>query len=755
MVVFAKSYPLDNPESLEAHTKTLLRELERIKTFYGDYIIEKVPEKLKNYFWNALELVCKSHDLGKIHTPFQNAIRKKLKLELLPVSKDIKEIPHNLLSAAFLSDLVREYPKEIQDVIFKSVAFHHNRGAEDIQDDRWKDVVNSIEKDLKPNINRLSEMKHFFDEKIPEVKTNFRNKLISILKDDYQIFFVLLKGIFHRIDYSASAQLDVEIKPLSNQSLFVTSYLISRGIKESEIWQKKIAENYINDCIVFQASTGIGKTEFSLYWLGNGKGFYTLPVRTSVNAMYERLKETFNTQDIGLLHSDNFFYAIEEFLNTNELNNEINDGFKQSLTRMDLSKQLAMPITVSTADQLFTSVFKYKGYEKIYATLAYSKIIIDEIQSYDPDMVAVILKGLEDIYKLGGKFCIVTATLPEIYLKYIEENIPSIKILPPKLGNIKKHKIQLLSNSIIDNDTINIIQKAYEKYDKVLIIVNTIKRSQELYEILKDKFKVTLLHSGFIYKDRRKRESKKEDNSIFNLPKGIWITTQLSEVSLDIDFPVMITEISTIDSQVQRWGRVNRQAKFDYNDKEPNVYICQDASGLVNSLGKSLIYDKDLIKFTTSVIQNYDNALISQQDEYEMIQKVFSDKNFSNTNYFKKFNQSLKLIKELNFTTETKSEAQKLFRKFVNINVIPYTVYIENELRINEAVKLLSTKNNKEELLDALYTIKLYTLSLPVWIKNKVNLNLLEGTNDVYIANINYSSEVGINRFDVGLGEFL
>lgn len=34
-------------------------------------------------------------------------------------------------------------------------------------------------------------------------------------------------------------------------------------------------------------------------------------------------------------------------------------------------------------------------HEKIYATLAYSRIIVDEIQSYDPDMVAVILKGLD------------------------------------------------------------------------------------------------------------------------------------------------------------------------------------------------------------------------------------------------------------------------------------------------------------------------------------------------------------------------
>ena len=45
-------------------------------------------------------------------------------------------------------------------------------------------------------------------------------------------------------------------------------------------------------------------------------------------------------------------------------------------------------------DQIFTFVFKYRGYERIYATLSYSKIIIDEIQGYSPEIVAIIIKLL-------------------------------------------------------------------------------------------------------------------------------------------------------------------------------------------------------------------------------------------------------------------------------------------------------------------------------------------------------------------------
>ncbi|MEM3373334.1 MAG: CRISPR-associated helicase Cas3', partial [Candidatus Anstonellales archaeon] len=524
----------------------------------------------------------------------------------------------------------------------------------------------------------------------------------------------------------------------------ITAYLCSKGINKSDIWQRELAEKFSNTSVIFQASTGTGKTEFSLYWLGDEKGFYTLPVRTSVNAMYERLKKTYKTENVGLLHSDSYFYAIDEYATLAGIENQNTEGLGQSIVRMDLARQMSMPVTVSTADQLFTAVFKYKGYEKIYATLAYSRVIIDEIQSYDPDMVAIILKGLEDIVKLGGKFCLVTATLPEIYLDYLRKNIPSVEILPPKYGNNKRHKIKLLRNSIIDEEVIDLIKNLYQKYGKVLVIVNTIYRAQELFSRLKDKLQVSLLHSGFIYRDRRKLEDEKNEGSILNSTKGIWVTTQLAEVSLDIDFPVMITELSSIDSQVQRWGRVWRHTKGDYNESDPNIFICQVASGLVDSVGRNLIYDKDLVDLSIEALRKYENALLTQQDEYDIIQSVFCGQDFYKTKYYKNFRNSLQLIKELKFSIEKKSEAQRLFRKIASINIIPLKIYDDNSYQIDNAVKILKSKVDREEQLLALYTIKQFTLNLPLWKAGKLTLKPLSKGLDILLANVDYSSELGI-----------
>src|SRR5699024_6357696 len=82
----------------------------------------------------------------------------------------------------------------------------------------------------------------------------------------------------------------------------------------------------------------------------------------------------------------------------------------------DQSKNFANKLLFTTIDQILKFPFKFKGYEKFFATMAYSKVIIDEIQAYNPWIVAVLLKAIEMIHKIGGQFMIMTATMPQIYL---------------------------------------------------------------------------------------------------------------------------------------------------------------------------------------------------------------------------------------------------------------------------------------------------------------------------------------------------
>ena len=61
--------------------------------------------------------------------------------------------------------------------------------------------------------------------------------------------------------------------------------------------------------IILKASTGMGKTETALIWIDNDKGFFTLPLRVSINALFDRVsKEDIKYDYAGLLHSTSLDY---------------------------------------------------------------------------------------------------------------------------------------------------------------------------------------------------------------------------------------------------------------------------------------------------------------------------------------------------------------------------------------------------------------------------------------------------------------
>lgn len=747
MVVIAKSNPI---ETLFEHTNNVVQNVHAVQSAYGEKILNVLSESYKKYFWDALELSCKAHDLGKAQSHFQAKILSNILkydnngdsedrvrdhkhyLDLIKANQ-LKEIPHNIISPAFIHNYVSSFPKEIKRVIYQAIAFHHNRGKEFLDDDsQWKLVIDVVEKDLKKQLERIKDMKQFFDENL-DPDPYYYKKLIPIIKkkDAEFNFYLILKGLLHRADHSASAGVPVEIES-SNYSSKQLDYYMINMIKSNNIWQKQHVMNYLNSNVIFQAGTGQGKTEFALYWLNGSKAFYTLPIRTSVNAMYTRLKKTFDSNKIGLLHSDNKLYLSQ---------NNSDDGIADPLTVVDESRQLSMPITVSTADQIFTAVFGYSGYEKIYATLAYSKLVIDEIQSYNPDMVAAILKCLVDLSKIGCKFCVITATLPQMYLDYLKSNT-DVKISDSRFNDYPRHKLKLIDGFIDSDETIALIEQLNEKYDKVLVITNTVKMAIRIKKLLNEKkVKSSLLHSRFIYEDRNKKENDPQIG-ILNTKKGLWITTQVVEASVNIDFDVMVTEISTIDSQIQRWGRIWRNRTDsagsieEYKKEEPNIYITKNPSDDGN------IYDESIVEKTRSEIYDNTKDTLSDKDEYTMVQNIFNIKNIENSDYKRKFDKSIKMLEEYSYGVESKTDAQKLFRDISTISIIPTSIYTQYEKELSESIKGLNIKENR---LKSIANLKMKSVAIPYYAFKNVKYETLDERYKIMRADVNYSFDLGVD----------
>lgn len=716
---YAKSEPI---ESIKEHTDKLLKNLELLKKTYGKQIVQNVSID-ESRFWHLMRIVCIYHDAGKVFSGFQNVIRAKLKLELIKTRFNYDEIKHEQISPAFIPYKKFDLTKDERKLIYQAIYYHHERDNLSINKELLKEI---IEEDIKPNLNNI---KNELQIDLEELKTNYVGMVENVNRicegDSLYKDYCIIKGLLHRLDHCSSADIEVENDTRDNISEYVERFMQKKNYHFNDL-QKYCEENKENNLIVI-GSTGMGKTESALLWSNRDKTFFTLPLRISINAIYERIKQEINYENIGLLHSTalDYFETEGKQSSKNEIYNE--------LQKIENSRNLYEKITTCTIDQIFPFVFKYRGYEKIYSTLSYSKVIIDEIQAYSPEIVAIILKGLQMINNIGGKFMIMTATLPRIYKEELEKFNITFEY-NEFIKESHRHKIKIKENKIED-DINAIIENS--KNGKVLIITNTINKAIELYSKFQDLSvdNINLLHSRFVLRDRNEKEENIKKFSKNRELKGIWITTQIVEASLDIDFDYLFTEMSTLDSLFQRLGRCYRSRI--YENEECNVMIyTKDISGI------KCVYDKDIHEKSIELLKKYDNKILEEDVKIKLVDKLYSKEMLEETEFYKTFKESIEVLDNIVDYNASKKEAQKLLRKIDNISVVPKIIYDDN-IKIFEDFeneKNLHKKNEFKRKINKLVTsisknnfrrLKDYILECPY-------------CKDIYIIDLKYDSKIGL-----------
>lgn len=712
-IYYAKSNPI---ETIKEHTDKLLENLEILRNKYGTKIIKNTNIE-RDRFWKLMEIICIYHDAGKVFSGFQNAIRKTVNMELIKTPFNNEEIKHEQISPMFVPCKKYDITPEERKLVYQVIYYHHERNnIVHIDKELLKQI---IEEEIKPNLERIEKSLKI---EVADPKTFYlglvEGQARIVEGDDLYKDYCLMKGLLHRLDHCSSAMVKVEDETSDEISDFVERFIKDKGFEINNLQSFSLNNQDKNLMII--GSTGIGKTEGSLLWSKNDKTFFTLPLRISINAIYERILENIGYMHAGLLHSTAIDYLEEK-------------GDEQELSKIEQSRNLYEKITTCTIDQIFPFVFKYRGYEKIYATLSYSKVIIDEIQAYSPEIVAVILKGLQMINNLGGKFMIMTATLPRIYKEKLEDMGIEFEY-QEFIKNTKRHRIKLCDKKI-DEDLDEIYKKSQTK--KVLIIVNTVNKAIELYDKLKQigADNISVLHSRFKQEDRSQKEKCIKEFSNKKEERGIWITTQIVEASLDIDFDLLYTEMSTLDSLFQRLGRCYRSRV--YEEREPNVCVyIQDTSGV------GYIYDKEIYEKSISLLEKYDGEILEEKIKIELVDKLYSKEMLEGTEFYKNFKKSFLILDNIVDYETSKKDAQKILRNIDNIEVIPKSVYDENlylfekyesekDLKEKSEIKrelnklfISISKSNKWKLSD-------YIIECP-YIKNK------------YIIDIKYDKEIGL-----------
>lgn len=584
------------------------------------------------------------HDMGKCNEQFQKRVKSQKKTYF----NSAEELPHNYLSIfctrQAIDGVYALEDAEWQDLVY-AIAHHHFL---------FDDMAKRIDKSAV-----LEEVKEKFLQQFCARATKVKKRTLRDGLDRTNVKIPIeiwnyrdyITGLLMLCDYAASGDREVAY---ANEFLEETMEHVVTTWREKNPnaeWNdlQRYCKDHRNANVMITGETGMGKTEGALLWIGNEKGLFFLPLRTAINAIHNRVVEYVTAyyrskgyedyrqrvhESTSLLHSTGLYHLmkteVEESQEVDMAASNASELFYELLEWRERAKQFSLPLIISTVDQLFDFVFRLKGYQRKMATVAISKVVIDEIQMYDPRLLAYLIYGLECAVQLGGKVAIITATMPPFIRDLLVQHIPfdGVDTEPGRivdgrrqlhaLGNPSffkakppRHSVCIRPCKISAEDILTCYRRNETKgnSNKILVICNTIADAQRMYIALRQEVgeAVSIFHSRFTGVDRAKKESQiMSFGRTAHSGSGIWVTTSICEASLDIDFDVLFTELSYITSLLQRLGRCNRKGNKPIDVCNCYIYTDIEDAYLTESYEsgdrKKGFIDRDLYEASKEVL---------------------------------------------------------------------------------------------------------------------------------------------------------
>jgi len=500
--------------------------------------------------------------------------------------------------------------------------------------------------------------------------------------------------------------------------------LRSKMFLESE---QILKENPNKNIFYLEAPTGSGKTLNSINLAMNflkedniNKIFYVFPFNTLVEQTKDVFDKIFNSDkikgDVLDIEVINSITPIKEKDDITQENEE-SKYQKSYINRLFFHHELIITTHISFFNILF-GTSKEDNFP--LWQLANSVIILDEIQSYDNNLWSYMTKFFE-IYSeaLNIKIIIMSATLPKLdrliekdsnrnvfvnliknrdeyfYHDYFKNRVKIDYSILNKKFEDKKISLDELKDEFFEKK---------EKYNKILFEFITKRSARKFYdELINDsdyeEFSIYEL-SGDDNKAYRQKVIDETKKAI----KIIVIATQVIEAGVDIDMDLGFKDISTLDSEEQFMGRINRsclksilnpKVYFFDMDKEDKIYKSDNRVefNLKNKQWQEVLISKNFEKFYKELLaklksndksilsgtkDNFEKFNLSVQNlDYKNIEdkmKLIKSENFRL--YFP-FQLDVKLykIKEFEnidkiFLTNNKLDGQKVWNEFINLNNI-------------------------------------------------------------------------------------
>ena len=680
------------------------------------------------------------HDIAKLKNNFQIYIRD--------TSNDMLDKNHSLLSAYFF--LLNSKFDEVPTIFgFLAIVSHHgdvvnlmtlareaNKFFKNQKElEQWDEVAGAA-KNIKIYSGLSTKKDEFLDraEKLRQylVLSQYRHKFTY---ED----FINFKSLYSNLIYSDKFEAIFSMPKQENKDIPID--VLEASIKnlppnkKRDTFRNFVLNNFDEKYKLFTltAPTGYGKTLTALNFalkFNKPRIIYALPFTSIIDQTYDIVAKIYKNSDILVSKAHHKTTIGEENLTQEDRYSKIKF----------LMESFSGEINVTTLYQLIFALFGNKNKDNVkFNQLKNSVVIIDEAQAIPYNFRKDFILLCEIIsQRLGTIFIFMSATMPVIK----SENFKEISNLD-YFSKQDRYVIKWLDIGGEDELLEKICETASDK--NTLVVVNTIKKAQELFAKLRYKFNCFCLN-GYMYDDHKRATIEAVRCAIDKskvdplASKILLISTQSIEAGVDLDFDIGFREVSPISSIIQTAGRVNRH----FGATRGELYVFPEISKFTN-----LIYG-DLYKVSGTILSDLKQKEVQESEILEI----------SNL-YFQKISNQLENL-------HIKSEIEKL--EFENINQkiedimndnYKQTIIIEPEenfIKDFEA-KIFEIKNSPNEK----FTIrdlfknhirKLSKFSINVVLKdmNKLmpNLKQINGLKDMFYlpfgSSYFYSAECGLKK---------
>ncbi len=704
--------------------KPLYEHIEEIKQI--SYLLAKKHDLLK--FRDIIDALADWHDIGKLNPKWS-------------IDND-KNPPHS----AFSAYMYLNHSGNFDPILFYLILKHHSHlKLEDTcpSPPKCREILSYITRATKGT--KLEISKKDINAIIRQIYSTLVQLQEKLKDSNLNVVYADLFGIFKTADiisamFEENNKVFDEIVSFSKSQIEsnIKEYIRSKGLKfDQNRWRIFCKMANTKGDVLFTAPTGWGKTFASLTIALNRNPrhiIYVLPTITSIRKMKDTLSKVFNCRV-----EENYYFADVE---------KLREG-NESVVDFDIfiSKSFISPITITTLDQIVLSFLHIGKYFLKRFHFRNSVFVFDEFHAYPINGLYILLNFIKKFNENFGyniKSIFMSATSHPDLEKLINEYTSLVKFeFINEYEKKRRYLYSVESLDITEDESLRAIVKKAEDCN-VLVLCNTVEKAIKTYLLLKNEYnlkRILLLHSRFTYRDRRDKESRLDELS--RLPKGfVLVSTQVAEVSLDVSFDYLFTEVAPIPSLIQRFGRVNR---YSEHTKSVNVSILypKDIDKIrrypykkeeIKATFNELIQLEDRIKNELILIERFrEHPLNLGQNELREIRR-----------YFEKWESDTKYFFSIDLTDDELNKLLK-FRDTNTALIIPkcFRKTIMDILGSDEKYKL--------------QRIKEYFTPVPIWwIIDTLNQELIDEIKGIPVLTnprFQYSTEVGY--FDIEkLSEF-